>query len=221
MKKSRPNLGARTGTLVAALAAALLLPACAPLVLGGAAVGGVLVYKDRRSSGTQLDDQTIELKSLGALTPGVGDRGHINVTAYNRVVLLSGEVPTAADRQAAQQAMEKLELVRSVVNELNVGPASSLSERASDALVTTKVKATLIDDAKVEGHAVKVVTERGTVYLMGRLTPAELDKATQLTRTISGVKRVVRVAETISEEELAALRASQAAAPAEDRRPAP
>lgn len=206
-------------SLAAALVAAVALPGCAPLVMGGAAVGGVLVFKDRRSSGTQLDDQTIELKSLGALNSAIAERGHVNVTAYNRLVLISGEVPTEADRLAVQQAMEKLELVRTVVNELAVGPVASLSDRANDTLLTTKVKATLLDDAMVEGNAFKVVSERGLVYLMGRVTQAELVRATSLVRTIAGVKKVVQVVEVISEAELAALRArtEPAAAPRPER----
>jgi osmotically-inducible protein OsmY len=194
-------------TLAAVLATACVLPACTPLVVGGAAMGGVMVFKDRRSSGTQLDDQTIELKSLGTLNAALGERGHVNVVAYNRLVLLTGEVPNEADRQAAQSAMEKVELVRTVVNELVVAPNTGLSDRANDTLLTTRVKATLLEDALVEGNAFKIVTERGIVYLMGRVTQAELDRATSLVRMLSGVKKVVRVVEIISEAELAALRA--------------
>jgi osmotically-inducible protein OsmY len=206
-----PRLAA---AMLATALSVISLGGCTPLVMGGAAVGGVLVFKDRRSSGTQLDDQTIELKSLSTVGGAIGERGHVNVTAYNGLVLLTGEVPNDADRLAVQAAMAKLERVRRVVNELVVGPKSSVSERANDALLTTKVKATLIDDKLVEGNAFKVVTERGIVHLMGRVTRAELDKATQLVANVSGVKKVVRVTELITEAELAAIHArTQPSAP--------
>jgi osmotically-inducible protein OsmY len=190
--------------LVIALAAASLagaLSACAPLVIGGAAMSA-MVAVDRRTSGTQIEDETIELKGATRLREALGDRAHINITSYNRQVLLTGEVPTEQARHQAEQIVSRVENVKGIVNELAVLPPSSLGQRSSDALVTGKVKASLIDEKDLYVGAFKVVTERGVVYLMGRVTQHEADKATQLARTISGVQRVVRIFEIISEEEL-------------------
>jgi osmotically-inducible protein OsmY len=164
-----------------------------------------LIATDRRSSGTQLDDQAIELKSGTKVREVLGDRGHVNVTSYNRMVLLSGEVPTEENKAAVEQAVAKVDNVRSVFNELSVQTASSLSNRSNDALVTSKVKATLVDAGDISATAFKVVTERGIVYLMGRVTEREAERASNLTRSINGVQRVVRVLEVISEAELADL----------------
>jgi osmotically-inducible protein OsmY len=190
--------------LVIALAAASLagaLSACAPLVLGGAAVSA-LVAVDRRTSGTQIEDETIELKGATRLREAMGDRAHINITSYNRQVLLTGEVPSEQARHQAEQIVSRVENVKGIVNELAVLPPSTLGQRSSDALITGKVKASLIDDKNLYVGAFKVVTERGVVYLMGRVTQREADAATQIARTISGVQRVVRIFEIISEEEL-------------------
>jgi len=189
------------GTLVASTA----LSGCVALLVGGAVVGGSLVATDRRSSGTQLDDQSIELKSSSRVREVLGDRGHVNVTSYNRMVLLSGEVPTEENKVAVEQAIAKVDNVRSVFNELAVQTASSLSNRSNDTLVTSKVKATLVDAGDISANAFKVVTERGNVYLMGRVTEREAERASDLTRSISGVQKVVRVLEVISEAELAEL----------------
>ncbi|MCI1191685.1 BON domain-containing protein [Calidifontimicrobium sp. SYSU G02091] len=194
--------------LVAAIAGSTLLAGCAPLVLGGAAVGTVLVANDRRTAGIQLEDQAIELKGRNRARDVVGDRGHVNVTSYNRIVLLTGEVPTDADRARVEEAVKGVDNVRSVVNELAVMPASSLTERANDGLLTSRVKASFIDVKDLDATAVKVVTERGVVHLMGRVTEAEAQRATELARGVRGVQKVVRVFELITPEELAAMRRS-------------
>jgi osmotically-inducible protein OsmY len=190
------------GWLVAALAA-VQLSACA-LVVGGAMVGGTMVAIDRRTTGTQLEDQTIESKASNRVRELVGDRGHVNVTSYNRTVLLTGEVPTEADRTAVEQAVQRIENVRSTVNELAVMPPSSMSTRSNDSFLTGKVKATFVDAKDLQANAFKVVTERGTVYLMGRVTEREATRATDLARTVSGVQKVVRVFDIVTEAELAA-----------------
>lgn len=194
--------------LAAAIAGSTLLAGCAPLVLGGAAVGTVLVANDRRTAGIQLEDQAIELKGRNRARDAVGDRGHVNVTSYNRIVLLTGEVPTDADRARVEEAVKGVDNVRSVVNELAVMPASSLTERANDGLLTSRVKASFIDVKDLDATAVKVVTERGVVHLMGRVTEAEAQRATELARGVRGVQKVVRVFELITPEELAAMRRS-------------
>ncbi len=196
------------------LAAAVLattLTGCAPLVLGGAAVG-TLVVVDRRTSGSQIEDETIERRASSRLGEVLGTRAHINITSYNRQVLLTGEVPDEASKQLAEQTVAKVDNVRSVVNELGVMSASTLTQRGTDAFITGKVKASLVDAKDLTATAFKVVTERGAVYLMGRVTQRESERATAIVRGISGVNRVVRVFEIISEEELARIAPKAAAA---------
>ena len=188
----------------AALALVMGLGACAPLVVGSF-VGGAMVATDRRTSGTQLEDEGIELRSANRIREMVGDRVHVNITSYNRQVLLTGEVPNDRDRQYLAKLVSEVDNVRSVVNELAVMPASSLGDRSTDALITGKIKASMLDSKDIFASAYKVVTERGTVYLMGRVTQREANRATDIARTVGGVKKVVRVFEVISEEELKAL----------------
>lgn len=200
--KNNPRLALRL-LLAASLAGSL--SACLPLVIGGVAVGA-LVASDRRTSGTQLEDQTIELRASSRLRDALGDRAHINVTSYNRQVLLTGEAPDAAARQAAEQAVSKVDSVRSVVNEIAVMSPSTVTQRGNDVFITGKVKARLVDAKDLSVNAFKVVTERGTVYLMGRVTDREIERSTQVVTEvpgIPGVKRVVRLFELITEEELA------------------
>lgn len=197
--------GWRSAALMTALVAAGSLSGCAAILVGGAVVGGTMMATDRRSSGAIVDDQTIEMKAGTKVREVLGDRGHVNVTSYNRMVLLTGEVPTEADKAAIEQSIARVDNVRSTVNELAAITASSLSNRSNDAFLTSKVKATLVDAGDLSSNAFKVLTERGTVFLMGRVTEREADRATDLTRSISGVLKVVRVMEVISEAELAEL----------------
>ena len=194
----------RLGALV--LGAVLVgggLSACAPLLIGGAVVGGSLLVTDRRSSGAQLDDQAIELKGMNRLGETLRDRGRVSITSYNRQVLMTGEVPTDADKAAAEQTVAKIDNVRSIVNELGVGPGATLTARSNDTLISGKVKASFVDASDLHANAVKVVTERGVVYLMGRVTEREATRATEITRGVGGVTKVVRVFEIVSESDLA------------------
>lgn len=195
-----------TRALVAGLVALGSLTACVPLLVGGAATGGSVMALDRRTTGAQVDDETIELKAMNRARETVGSRGHVNSTSYNRMLLVTGEVPTDADKATIEQEFQRIDNVRSVVNELAVMEKSSLGTRSKDTLLTTKVKATLVDAKDVHANAVKVVTERGTVFLMGRVTEREADRAADLARRVSGVQKVVRVFEIITEAELAELR---------------
>jgi osmotically-inducible protein OsmY len=188
--------------LVTCLAASL--SACAPMMVGGALMGS-LVATDRRTSGAQLEDESIELRAASRLRENLGERVHINVTSYNRQVLLTGEVPNAQDRVLAEQLTAKVENVRSTVNELAVLGNTNLTQRASDVLVTTRVRAGLVDAKDLFANAFKVVTERGTTYLLGRVTQREANSATDVVRTTQGVQKVVRLLEIISEDELKAL----------------
>ena len=187
--------------LLAGVAGASLLSGCAPLVVGGAVMGG-MVAVDRRTSGTQLEDEAIELKVANAVGNELGDRVHLNVTSYNRRVLLTGEVRNEADRSRASLLAQSQENVKDVVNDLAIGAASSFSQRTKDTVTTGQVKAAFVDAKDLQASAVKVVTERGIVYLMGRVTAREAQRATDIARGISGVVKVVRVFEDISEEEL-------------------
>jgi osmotically-inducible protein OsmY len=191
--------------LTAVLITTSVLSGCAFLLVGGALVGGAVVATDRRSSGTQVDDQAIEFKAGPRVREVVGTRGHVNVVSYNRLALITGEVPTEEDKATMEQKIAAIENVRSVVNELAVMPASSLTERSNDALITSKVKATLVDAGDVSSHAFKVVTERSTVYLMGRVTEREATRVVEIVRTIRGVEKVVRVFEIVTEDELMGL----------------
>lgn len=195
------TISIRGAAAVCLALSAALLSGCAAVVVGGAAAAGAVVATDRRSTATQLADQAIEFRATSRINDALGEqRGHINVTSYFRKVLISGEVATAELRQRAQDIVAGTQDVAEVVNELAVMPDSSLSQRSSDSLVTGRVKSRLIDANGVPANSIKVVTERGTVYLMGRLTQRESDLATEVARTTSGVQRVVRLIDRISEQ---------------------
>lgn len=178
------------------------LSGCAPLVLG-TAMSGAFVATDRRTSGAQLEDQGIEFKATNRVLGAVGSAGHVSVTSYNRVVLITGEVSTEAEKQAAEQAVASTENVRSVVNELALLGTASLSSRANDALIQSKVKLTFVNAREMQSNAFKVVVERGEVYLMGMVTEREANRAAELAASVSGVQKVIKVLHIISEDELA------------------
>ncbi|KNZ31241.1 MAG: transporter [Methylibium sp. NZG] len=203
-RTSRPLL---TLVLAASLTVSLgaALSGCAALLVGGAFVGGALVVTDRRSPGTQIDDQAIEIRAGSRARELLGDRGHVNTTSYNRMVLLTGEVATEGDKATVEQAVSRIENVRTVFNELAVTGISSLNSRSADALLTSKVKASLVDAKDILANVFKVVTERGTVYLMGRVTEREATRATEVAQRVPGVLKVVRVFDILTEAELAEL----------------
>lgn len=220
----------RLAALCAALAASAWLGGCAPIVVGGAMAATTLMATDRRTAGTQVDDESNELKAISAINGAIGDRGHVNATSFNRVVLLTGEAPTPADKAAVTKAVTQIPTVRSIVDDVAVMPNSSLSSRSNDTLITGKVKAALID-GKTTFNSVKVVTERGVVYLMGIVTEPEATRAVELTRGVGGVVKVVRVFQIITQAELDAIEfkakspagaaSAPAAAPAAAPAPAP
>ena len=183
---------------------AATLQACAPLMVGGM-VGGAMVASDRRTSGMQLEDENIELKAANRIREMIGGRVHVNATSYNRQVLLTGEVPNEQDRQYVGKLIGEVDNVRAVLNELTLAPNSSLTDRSTDALITAKVKAQMVDSKDIFANAYKIVTERGVVYLMGRVTQREADRATEVARQVSGVKKVVRSFEILTEAELNSL----------------
>ncbi len=179
----------------------LFLNACAPIMVAGFA-GTAMVASDRRTSGAQLEDETIELRGSARVRDTLGEKAHVNVTSYNRQVLLTGEVPTERDKQLVASLVEKVENVKSVVNELAVMAPTSLSSRSNDLVVTGKIKASLVDSRDLFANSFKIVTERNTVYAMGRVTQREANSATNVIRNVGGVNKVVRLFEIISEEEL-------------------
>ena len=214
---TRKTLSSLSLTCLAAALLASALAGCVPLVVGGAAVGGALMMTDRRSSGAQIDDETIQLRAASRLSEAFGDRAHINVTSYNRQVLLTGEVPNETMRQQAEQIAARVDNVRNVVNEVAVASASSLTQRSNDTLITGKIRASIVDASDLQASAFRVVTERGNVYLMGRVTAREAERATSIARQIGGVQRVVRMFEVMTPEEMRAAGVqppTQAAAPA-------
>ncbi len=194
-----------------ASAAALLcaaLSGCAlplvPLVVGGGMVGGGLIATDRRTTGTQIEDESIELKAA-ARARELATLGRISMTSYNRLVLITGEVPGEPEKAAIEKAVARVENVRGVVNELAVTDNATIRSRSSDAVLIAKVKATFVDAKDLQANALKVVSDRGIVYLMGRVTEREASRAADLARAVSGVEKVVRVFDILSEDELASL----------------
>ena len=212
------NSSLRLTLLASALAASTLMSGCA-LLVGGAIVGSSIVATDRRTSGTQLEDQNIEFKSGKRVSEAIGDRGHLNVTSYNRLVLITGEVPTEADKASVEQAIARIENVRSVINEVGVTTPSSIGTRSNDTLLTSKVKASMVDAKDVQSGAYKVVTERSVVYLMGRVTEREANRAADIARGVSGVAKVVKVFEVVTEGELAGTAPAAAAVAASAPKP--
>jgi osmotically-inducible protein OsmY len=198
MKRNLQSVVLSGAVLAAALSS---MSACAPLLVGGAVMTGV-VATDRRTAGTQLEDEAIELKVASAVRKDLGERVHLNVTSFSRKVLLSGEARTQADKDQAEKLAQSQENVQSVVNDLAVAMPSSLTQRSKDLVITGQVKAAFIDAKDLQVNAFKVVTESGKVYLMGRVTSREAKRATDIVRGISGVTKVVRVFDDISEEEL-------------------
>ena len=192
--------------MLSGLAASALLgslSACAPLVVGSALMSG-LVAIDRRTTGTQIEDEGIELRTAQGLRQNLSDAAHVNVTSYNRKVLLTGEVSSAAEKERAERLAKSQENVSAVVNDLAIEPASSLTQRSKDIITTGQIKALMVDAKDLQSNAFKVIAERGIVYLMGRVTSREAQRASEIARSgsVSGVVKVVRVFDIITEDEL-------------------
>lgn len=208
----KPNLFNRTrhSAVVAVLMASLAAP-----LLGGCFVGAVagitagsLAAADRRTVGTQVEDRSLQLKAESAIRESFGDLVHVNATAYNRQLLLTGEAPDEATRARVEARVSTLPNLRLVVNDIQVGFKSSLSARSNDAFLTTKVKASLLDAQDIFANSFKVSTEAGVVYLMGLVTEREGNRAASIAAGVPGVVKVVKVLELISEAELSRLSAT-------------
>jgi len=172
-----------------------LFNGCAPLVVCGTAAGGVMVAQDRRTVGTMTEDEGIEQKAAGRIGERFRDGIHVNVTSFNRMVLLTGEVPDAKTRDEIERIARGVENVRGVYNETVVSGVTSFTARSNDSIITSKVKGRFVDAGKFNALHVKVVTENNVVYLMGLVRKQEAADATEIARTTSGVQKVVRVFE--------------------------
>ena len=190
--------------LAAVLGGAMLcsLSACVPVMMVGGTVSGSMAATDRRTLGAQTEDKVINLKGENQASNIVGDKGHVSVTSFNRKVLLTGEVPNEAMKQAVGNAISRIDNVESVVNELAILAPSSFTSRSNDAFITGKVSASFVDAKDLFSNSLKTVTERGTVYLMGLVTEREGNRAAQVAGGVNGVQKVVKVFEYISDEQL-------------------
>ncbi|MFZ6757241.1 BON domain-containing protein [Undibacterium sp. Ji50W] len=201
MSKKTWNMFVRPmATLGLCCAAAMSLQGCVEMVVGSAVVG-TFAATDRRTFGAQTEDKAIVIKGETRIPRLLGKNGHVNVNSFNRRVLLTGEVVDENAKAAAEREMQAIDGVVSVMNELQVGGSSDFAARSNDTLLTTKVKATFVDNKELQANAIKVVTEAGVVYLMGRVTQREGSLAADLSSSISGVRKVVKVFEYISEAE--------------------
>jgi osmotically-inducible protein OsmY len=173
------------------------LVACVPAVVGGAAAGGA-VAADRRTAGFYVEDENIELKAVKYVETTLGENTHINVTSYNRNVLLTGETPDEATKANAEAFVKSIENVRTITNEITVGPKTDLGSRSNDTYLTTKVKSKFVTENQFPANYVKVVTENSVVYLMGLVSKAEADAAVAIASNTDGVSKVVKVFEYIN-----------------------
>ena len=196
------------------LGSALLasLSGCFGLIVG-AGIGSAVSAVDRRTLGAQTEDKSVTVKAEMKMREITNGNGNINVTSFNRKVLLTGEVRDEAMKAAAEREVRKIENVVSVINELKISGSSSYTSRSNDALITTKVKASLVDMKTVSAISFKVTTERGVVYLMGLVTPREGNIAADVAKGVSGVTRVVKIFEYISEEDARAKQTNAQNAP--------
>ena len=187
----------------------LSVSACFPLMAGGAVMTG-FVAVDRRTSGAMLEDQSIELKISSRIRDALGEKVHISVTSYNRKVLLTGEAPDQKDKERAGEIAKNIDNITSVWNEVGVTSITTLTERTNDLVMAGRIKADLIDAKDLFSNAHKIVVERGTVYVMGRITAREAKRVSSVISGVTGVKKVVLVHETITEDELANIQAKPA-----------
>ena len=200
------------------LASACALAGCVPVAVVGAGAAGALSYEDRRTTGTQVDDEGIVLRIGNRISERYGDKVHVNVTSFNHGVLLTGEVPDQKAKEDSEKIAQGVGNVRVVTNDLQVGAASSFGARASDSTITGKVKARFLDAGKFSPVHVKVVTEASVVYLLGIVTEAEGGAAAELARTTGGVRKVVKVFDYCK---LGEANCSPTKFPAESKKPEP
>jgi len=206
MNKARPLSLA----VMAAVLASTTLSACAPIIVGGA-VAGTLAASDRRTLGAQTEDKSIVVKAEVKMPNIAGNSAHVNVNSFNRRVLLTGEVPDDETKAKVEREVRAIDGVLNVTNELEVGFSSSYTSRSNDALITSKVKLSLADAKDISANSFKVVTEKGAVFLMGRVTQREGAQAADIARGVAGVTKVVKVFEYITEDDVKQYQPSQQA----------
>ncbi|MGF6271854.1 osmotically-inducible protein OsmY [Massilia sp. UYP11] len=200
MRNTRRPMAALLTKIILGTTLAASLSGCFGLIVG-AGVAGAMSTVDRRTLGAQTEDKSITVKAELEMRKITGGAGNVNVTSFNRRVLLTGEVRDEAMKQAAEREVRAIANVVSVINELAVSGSSSYTSRSNDALITTKVKTSLVDMKTVSAISFKVTTERGVVYLMGLVTPREGNIAADVAKGVSGVTRVVKIFEYINEED--------------------
>lgn len=187
----------KLNTIAKLIAAAILssqLIACVPAVVGGAAAGGAIAA-DRRTSGIYVEDENIELKAVKFMETTLGDQAHVNVTSYNRNVLLTGEVPDDKAKASAEAFVKSIENVRNITNEIAVGPKTDIASRSNDTYLTSKIKTKFVTENQFPANYVKIVSENSVVYLLGIVTKAEGDAAAAIASNTDGVSKVVKVFE--------------------------
>jgi osmotically-inducible protein OsmY len=192
--------------------AMLALEGCIPTAIVGGGVVGTMAATDRRSFGTQTEDRMIGFKSESVADAVVGSQGHVSVTSFNRLALITGEVPDEGMKARVASEVKQVPNVRNIVNLLEIMPPSSMSSRSNDSLITAKVTTSFLEADGLYANSLKTVTERGTVYLMGRVTEREGDLAAKVASSVPGVQRVIKVFEHISEEELQKMKETDASA---------
>ena len=173
------------------------LSACVPVIVGGAAAGGA-VAADRRTSGIYVEDENIELKAVKHMETTLGEAAHVNVTSYNRNVLLTGEVPDQAAKANAEAFVKGIQNVRAITNEIVIAPKTTISSRSNDTYLTSKVKTKFVTENQFPANIVKIVTENSVVYLLGIVNKTEADAAAEIARNTDGVDKVVKVFEYIN-----------------------
>ena len=187
--------GFRKSLLPLGLFAAVALQGCVPVLIGAGGAAAVTSLEDRRSTGAQIDDESIEIRATNRVNDRFGDRAHVNVTSYNRIALVTGEVPDERARDEVEKIVLAVPNVRGVTNDVQLAGVSSLGSRANDSYLTTKGRGRLLDTKRISPVHVKVVSEAGVVYLMGIVTEPEADEAVEIARTTGGVRKVVKAFE--------------------------
>jgi osmotically-inducible protein OsmY len=202
--------------LIASLVASFALPACAPLIVAGVVAGTAVVATDRRTTGTLVDDQTIQLRVSNELSSALKGKGdlHISVNSFERRVLLTGEVPTEEVKAEAGAIAARSLNVRAVTNELTIAPPSTLGQRTNDTTLSGKVRAAFVNTREIAFNSVEIVTERGIVYLLGVVTEKEGEVAAYVASRVAGVHQVVKVFDYASAEEVQRRRAGVTGQPA-------
>ena len=173
----------------------LALQGCVPMVVGAGGAAAYTSLEDRRTTGAQIEDESIEVRASNRIGDRLGSRVHVNVTSYNRIALLTGEVPDEAARDEVEKIVRAVPNVRDVTNDLQIAGISSYGSRANDSYITTKVRGRLLDTKRLKQVHVKVVTEAAVVYLMGVVTEIEAEEAVDIARNTGGVRKVVKAFE--------------------------